>query len=407
MTEVLGPAGPSTGVPSSRAAVLDAIRAAGTVSRVELTAATGLTGATVSTTVRRLIEDGLVQETGLAESTGGKRRVLLELVPTSRHAVGVHLDGTDVTYALVNLDGAVVARLRRTSPAGDPESVVHGMAETVRGLVDSAGASWENVLGLGVVSPGPLSRGSRLVLTGPAMGGWADFPLGRRLGEATGLPVVVDNDATAAAVGEHWTGGAGGSSAFAALYLATGIGAGAVLDGVPLRGVSSNAGEVGHVCVEVDGPECWCGSRGCVEALGGPRAVVAAAEAAGFDLGGTDRPVSVRFAALARAALAGDAVAANLLHRSARYVAVAAQTLAQVLDVDRLVLTGPAMALAGSLYLPAVRERLAASSVARHVHDVEVVISSAAAEAAAIGAAALVLQGELVSRAGGVRIAVG
>jgi len=404
MTEVLRAPGPAGAPPSSRALVLDAVRAAGTISRVEIATVTGLTGATVSTTVRRLIVDGLVQEAGRGESTGGKPRVLLELVPASRHALGVHLDSTDITYALVNLDGGVVARLKRATAADDdPAAVVERMARTVRDLVDSAGARWQHVLGLGVVSPGPLTQSSRTVLSGPAMGRWTDFPLGERLGEATGLPIVLDNDATAAAVGEHWTGAASGSRAFAALYLATGIGSGAVVHGLPLRGASSNAGEIGHVCVEADGPECWCGSRGCLEALAGPRAVVDSAEAAGFDLGGPDRPTSERFAVLARAALAGDAVAASMLRRSARYVAIAAQTLAQVLDIDRLVLTGPGMALAGSLYLPAIQERLATSFFARSDHDVDVVISPHANEAAAIGAAALVLQGELVAAGGSVR----
>jgi predicted NBD/HSP70 family sugar kinase len=406
MTELLRVPGPQGAPPSSRAAVLDAIRVAGTISRVEITEVAGLTAATVSTTVRRLIEDGLVREAGRGESTGGKPRVLLELVPTSRYALGVHLDAEDVTYVLVDLGGAVVARLRRAQAVGDPQTVVDRMAATVRGLVESTEVAWDQVLGLGVVAPGPLSRRSQLVLTRPAMDAWGDFPLGPSHGEATGLPVVLDNDATAAAVGEHWGGGAGGSRAFAALYLATGIGSGAVIDGAPLRGVSSNAGEIGHVCVEADGPECWCGSRGCVEALAGPRSVVAAAEAAGFDLGGPGRGLSERFAALARAALGGDVLAANLLGRSARYVAIAAQTLVQVLDVDRLVLTGPAMAVAGSLYLPAVRQRLTTSQFARGDHDVDVVISSHAGEAAAVGAAALVLQGELVPPGGGLRIDV-
>jgi predicted NBD/HSP70 family sugar kinase len=399
---------PNPGPPSSsRAQILDAIRAAGTISRVEIGAATGLTGATVSTTVRRLIDDGLVREAGRGESTGGKPRMMLELVATSRYALGVHLDAADVTYALVNLDGSVVARLRRTRYLDDgPDAVVERMASTVRSLVAGAGARWENVLGLGVVSPGPLTQGSRMVLARPAMARWMDFPLGPRLGEATGLPVILDNDATAAAVGEHWTGGARGSRAFAALYLGSGVGAGAVFDGVPLRGVSSNAAEVGHVCIEADGPACWCGGQGCVEALAGPRAVVEAAEAAGLDLGDPTRSVVARFGTLARDAVGGDEVAAELLRASARYIAIAAQTLAHLFDVDHLVLTGPAMAAAGSLYQPAVSDRLDTAYFARRDHAVAVSISSHAAEAAAIGAAALVLQGELVSRAGELRIDV-
>ena len=104
---------------SSRSAILDLIRAAGTISRVELTRATGLTAATISTVVRRLIDDGLVLEVGRAESTGGKPRMLLQLDPSARYAVGVHLDHAGITYVIANLGGAIVARWRRPGAGSD------------------------------------------------------------------------------------------------------------------------------------------------------------------------------------------------------------------------------------------------------------------------------------------------
>ncbi|GHS90262.1 hypothetical protein AGMMS50218_17910 [Actinomycetota bacterium] len=236
---------------------------------------------------------------------------------------------------------------------------------------------------------------------------WADFPLAAVLEQAAGVPVLLDNDATAAALGEYWSGQVEAGAVVGVLYLGTGLGAGILVDGTVYRGSSSNAGEIGHVCVDVDGPECWCGARGCIEAVAGPAAVVAAARAAGLDLGPEGRPVAEDFATLARAALRGDASAQELLHRSARYVAVAAQTLANILDLDLLVLTGPAFALAGTLYLPAVQERLDRSFFARGNHAVRAVISPNSSEAAAVGAAAIVLQSELVPRMTGLRMPAG
>ncbi|NUT50010.1 MAG: sugar kinase, partial [Saccharothrix sp.] len=114
---------------SSKAAVLDVIRAAGTISRVGLINATGFTGATISTVVRKLIDEGLVVETGRAESTGGKRRVLLQLNHSSRYAVGVHLDHAGITYVLTDLGGSVVARISRAGAgAAEPRTVVTRMA---------------------------------------------------------------------------------------------------------------------------------------------------------------------------------------------------------------------------------------------------------------------------------------
>jgi len=390
---------------SSRSAILDVIRAAGTISRVELTRATGLTAATISTVVRRLIDEGLVVEAGRAESTGGKPRMLLQLDPYARYAVGVHLDHAGITYVIANLGGQVVARWRRPGAGSDdPRDVVARIAAEIAATVARVGVDPARLLGVGVVSPGPLSTSTGMTLAPPVMQHWADFPLAEVIEDAVGLPVLLDNDATAAALGEYWSGGVPTGAVCAALYMGTGIGSGIIVDGTVYRGRSSNAGEIGHVCVDVDGPACWCGSRGCVEVFAGPSAVVARAVDAGLELPG--RSVSEDFAALARAASRGEEVPLRLLAESARYLGAAAQVLANVLDLDLVVLTGTSFAHAGSLYLPIVQERLTSGFFARATHGVRVTISSHASEAAAVGGAALVLQAELAPRQAGMRMVV-
>ena len=381
---------------SSRAVVLDLVRAAGTISRVGLVNASGLTGGTISTVVRGLIDDGLVVETGHAESTGGKRRVLLQLNHFARYAVGVHLDDARITYVLTNLGGSVVARISRAGAGTDsPADVVARMAREVDALINSVGVDRDRILGLGLVSPGP------------------DYEFDEALRRATGLPVVLDNDATAAAIGEYWSGGVGATSTFAALYMGTGIGAGLLLNGITYRGPSGNAGEIGHTCLEVDGPRCWCGGKGCLEVLAGPAAVVTQARAdrslartAGLT-GGRTRPrtpVAADFAAISRAARRGNARASALLEKSARYMAAAARTLANVVDLELLVLTGPSFAIAGSVYLPVLRTELDHAFFARNAHPIDIRLSPSAASAPAIGAAAIVLQSELVPLHQGLRL---
>jgi predicted NBD/HSP70 family sugar kinase len=383
---------------STRAAVLDLIRAAGMISRVGLVNATGLTGGTISTVVRGLLDEGLVAETGHAESTGGKRRVMLQLNHFARYAVGVHLDDARITYVLTNLGGAVVARISRAGIGTDePAAVVARIVREVAALIDSVGVERDRILGLGLVSARPSAHDS----------------FAREVELATGLPVVLDDDSTAAAIGEHWSGGVGATSTFAAIYMGAGLGAGVVLGGSTHRGPSGHAGSIGHTCLDVDGPRCWCGGSGCLEVLAGPAAVVAQARAdrslsraAGL-VGGRTRasaPVAADFAAISRAARQGNARALALLERSARYIAVAARSLANVLDLEVLVLTGPSFAIAGSVYLPVLRAELDSAFIARDAHPVSVRLSASAASAPAIGAAAIVLQSELVPRRQGLRL---
>lgn len=191
-----------------------------------------------------------------------------------RAVAGVDLGGTNITVGLVEDDFRVVDDTKVSTPHG-PGPVVDAIVAGVREL----GA---DVVAVGVGAPGPVSDG--VVLTAPNLPGWGGpVPLAQELQEALGLPVEVENDATAGTVGE-WRAGAGrGSDHLLGVWLGTGVGGGLVLDGRPYRGASGGAGELGHVPIRLDGAQCGCGLRGCVEAYAGrasmERTVRLAAEA--------------------------------------------------------------------------------------------------------------------------------
>lgn len=393
-----GASGAGGALAGHRALLLDTIRSAGEVSRASLARGTGLNAATVTVAIRGLLADGLIVEVGRAASTGGKPAVLLALANESRFALGVHLDHTSITYALANLAGEVVAIWHRRGGADArvPQLVVERIAAELTIFVRRAGVSPERVLGIGLVSPGPATSTTGIALSSPEMQPWIDFPLVDALAQAAGLPVVLGNDATAAAVGEFWSGHVDPTTMFAALYMGSGIGAGLIMAGNPILGSSGNAGEIGHICVVRDGAPCWCGSHGCLETVAGAAAVVRAARAAGLEPSG--EYLHDQFADVARAALRGQPAALAILEEAADLVAVAVQSLTNLLDLDQIVLTGPSFALAGSLFVPAIERRLRSAFFARGTHGVVVTVSPKASHAAATGAAAMVLQSELAPR---------
>lgn len=228
------------------ALVLDLLRTAGPagISRLELAERTGLTPQAVSKITARLRAEGLAVEAGRRASTGGKPRTVLRLVPEAGHAVGLHLDRDELTVVLCDLTGAVVAERRASLGLGaGTDAVVEGAAGEVEALI--AGVS---VLGVGVALPGPLDHVRGVLHRVTGFPEWDGFPLRDVLVGRLGVPVVVDKDTNAAALGIALGGGSGagsGGGSFAYLHLGTGLGAGLVIGGGVHRGARTGAGSSG------------------------------------------------------------------------------------------------------------------------------------------------------------------
>ncbi|MER5205933.1 ROK family transcriptional regulator [Streptomyces sp. NPDC002825] len=304
------------------ALVLDLLRTAGEtgISRLELAERTGLTPQAVSKITARLRAEGLAAEAGHRASTGGKPRTVLRLVPSAAYAVGVHLDRDELTALLTDLSGRVLEVRRRPVDLGaGAEPVLDAVTEEVRALLGAAPSGAE-VLGVGVAMPGPLDH--RAGVPGRVTGfpEWAGHPVRDELTARLGLPVVLDKDTNAAALGLALRPAAPGS--FAYVHLGTGLGAGLVLGGAPLRGDRTGAGELGHQTVQLDGPPCGCGGRGCLEVL--------------------------CLAAVARGELA----------EAARILGTGAANLVRLLDIDQVLLGGRAVLAAPEVFAAGVREVL-------------------------------------------------
>lgn len=386
----------------NQAVVLELIRRSRGVSRADLQRESGLSSQTISNITRRLIDDQLICESTPSGSARGRPSIPLVTEPDGAYSVGVHIDPARLTIVLLDLDGEVrLGRQERTPQATNPSEVTAFIADAVDGLITEAGIDRARVLGLGIAAPGPLDVEAGLLLDPPQLPNWRNVQLRTDLHEATGLPVLLDKDVTAAATAELRSS-TEASNSFVFLYLGSGVGASVVLDNQVIRGTTNNVGEVGDLVVDPDAEELeWSGRRGGLAAACVPEALVLQAARVGLmPLPNLNDYVAVDDACseLCARASAGDAVAARILERAARRVAVGLGVLVNLLDVPRVVLGGPLWDRLSSAFLPVIPDLVARELVAAR-EKVLVQGSAVGEQVAAQGAAELVMDQFLAPRA--------
>ena len=380
----------------NQAVILDLIRRepAG-MSRVELAARSGLSSQTVSNVTKRLLDDGMIVEAGRQISGRGQPRVILQLDSTSRTAIGVHLDPTVITYVALDLRGEVIGHAReRTPEATRPDEVIASIAESIGALIRSAGLDRARILGIGIAAPGPIDMDRGVIVDPPLLEGWRDVPLRDALGDATGLPVVLEKDVSAAVVAELWTRPGEAHDHFAFFYLGTGIGIGLAVAGEVVRGATGNAGDGGTIHVtDTDLPPSrrsdMIGHLATPQYLVSQAAEIGALERAPdlHDLAAVDDAYSE----LVRRADRGDPPAVRVLSRAAALISAALVSVVNLLDVDEIVFGGPAWARAAPLMRAEIVARINDSPERGARHFVTVVDATVGEDVAAVGAACLVL----------------
>ncbi len=181
--------------------------------------------------------------------------------------VGVDLGGTSMRALVVSAENKILGlEKRRTKRGRKPAKLIKDIAELVDDAVSQADADWASIRAVAVGAPGAIDWRHGIVRAAPNLG-WKDVPLGSKLKNLLGVPVVVDNDVNVGVVGEHALGAARGWKEVVGIFVGTGIGGGLISGGRIYEGSRGAAGEVGHMVLEVDGPLCPCGKHGCAEAL--------------------------------------------------------------------------------------------------------------------------------------------
>ncbi|NLE43634.1 MAG: ROK family protein [Chloroflexi bacterium] len=312
--------------------------------------------------------------------------------------VGIDLGGTKISTALVTGTAQIVARDYRETRASDgQDAIIDRMMEASRLVMAQAGVAPDRIAAVGVGSPGPLDIEAGIVRGAPNLPGWHYVPLKQRIEESLGIATFLENDANAAAVGEHRFGAGQGVDHMIYVTVSTGIGGGLILNGSVYYGVSGTAGEIGHTTILANGPRCGCGNRGCVEALASGTAIAREARdavARGVSPvlhqmceGDPDR-ITARM--VAEAAAQHDPEASRIMDTAMEYLGIGMANLVNLFN-PQLIVIGGGVANVGDVLFDPVRRGILRHALPAASQDIQVVGAKLGDDVGVLGAAAVAL----------------
>jgi predicted NBD/HSP70 family sugar kinase len=363
----------------NRRLVLEAVRLEGPISRASVARATGLSIQTISNIADELMQAGLLHEVALPREGRGAPAAGLSLSPEGGFTFGISLDHRRLVIVLVDLSGRPRRQQAMDIEGLAPDEVLRHVKRRALAMARQEGAHKDRLWGAGVVMP-MLFENGRPVAFGPtSMPQWQEVPIVERLSTALGIPVVAENDATAAAVGEQLHGAGRRLRDFFYIYVGAGVGGGMILSGHPYRGSAGRAGELGHIVVEPGGRPCACGNRGCLERY----ASLSAAQQALDGKPEGSRPVDPM-----RIAAAVDRLG-PWLDVAASHLATACITIDNLLNPQAIVIGGIVPAALLDRLVDRLQQRLERTQLTGH--GIRIVKPELGLETPALGGAALPL----------------
>lgn len=376
----------------NRQIVLNLVRDHQPISRADLARRMQVARAIVTTFVNELLAEGVIYEVAVGNAPRGRKPTLLGIRAHNRLAVAIDICFSQTHVMLSDFGGREIASEMFSTPL-PPEQMVHELTTRVRRLLE-AHTAVGSCEGVGVVVPGMVERKTGRVLHAPTIG-WRDVDLRTQLAAALGLPVHVERDAVACALAQLWQSRGSGedSDSFVYVLVSDGVGTGLVMNGMLIRGHRDAAGEFGHVPLNLDGPPCLCGSRGCWEAYASNPATIAryfgrelttrASHAQQRENGFTVTDLIAR-------ARSGDATALWALQESARYLGVGLAGIVNALNPARIIIGGE-VTRAWDLLGATVRTAMAERTLTADAAQTTVVPEPSDGQTRLRGAAALVV----------------
>lgn len=362
--------------------VLEVVRTQGPLSRADIARVTLLSRQTVQNIVGELQEFGLVKLGKTKKAHGrGHPGVKVEFCADGGFSLGVHLDQFSAVAVLCDLGGKIHWEGARKVAYPDPEAA----AEVIQDMLDKLTAEMpkqaSRMLGIGLALPGPFNKNEEDSGDPTALPLWGDPGVAQWLTDTLGLPVVVENDASAASVGEHLFGVGKAYGSFAYIYFGLGLGAGLHLNGNLYSGKGMNAGEIGHMVVVPDGIQCSCGNKGCLERYVSLQAI--------YDTLGVDRPTGEAMQMVERLFSENDPRVIEWLDQAMPHLKQAINILESLLDTDVVIIGGRLPDIMFERMFERLDPLLGAVTVNSDSVNDRVVLGATGPNTTALGAAAL------------------
>ncbi|WP_214893963.1 ROK family transcriptional regulator [Exiguobacterium sp. H66] len=362
----------------NRALVLRLIRMHQPISRVELAQRTNLTKPTVSNIVSELIADGLVTERELGVSNGGRKPIMLELVATEQYVIGIDATSHRFIGVIADLSGNTIHEVESLGQFDTNDDMIDAVSQLCGELIEAT-KGVGTIHGIGISVHGMVNPETGVILFAPRFH-LHDVALKKHLEERFAYPVFIENDVRALASFELLFGEGVGVDQFFYLYAGEGIGGAYVLDGKLIDGENHITGEVGHMRLDLDGPICSCGNRGCLEALAGEKSLLR-------DFEVIDPQVKTLLELRSRL-VAGDEQAARVYHRAGEYIGIGVLNTIHLLNPKRILLGGPMFERAPGI-VEQIKERVAHTALTTASRQTDVKMVPWSEKQGALSAAAL------------------
>ncbi|HEX5685693.1 MAG TPA: ROK family protein [Ideonella sp.] len=383
--------------------LLDHVFWSSRISREALASGSSFSKSRANAAVAGMLEQGVLEATGEQVATGGRRAETLRLSRNLGVLLGAALGATGLEVGVMTPDLELLAHHSEPADVRDgPARVLSRVRTLMRELLKQCDAKARDVIAIGIGVPGPVDFGLGQLVNPPLMPAWDAYSIREDLKVDFSAPVFVDNDVNVMALGELWRMQRGLQN-FLVIKVGTGIGCGIVCHGQVYRGANGSAGDVGHICVDPQGPRCHCGNVGCVETMAaGPAIARAATEAATNGQSSLLKQMleergALKLQDVAEASRAGDAAANAIVQRSG---ALVGQMLAAVVNFynPSHIFIGGGIQKIGPLFLAAVRQSVYHRSLALSTRHLEIQYTPLGERAGLIGAGVLGMQESLQMR---------